>query len=160
MGDELINYGRWVKSKEGFITLRLLLLHVFLTFYSTVFLLSANKRECLEDFPGGPVVKNLPCDAGRAGSIPGQKTEIPQDVEQLSPHAITTELESSGAPGPPVDSPSVATKGPTRSTKITCAETQTQRSRINIKKKKKNKQCLALTGFGDFAEQMRNSLFK
>ena len=158
MGDELINYGGWVKSKEGFITLRLLLLHVFLTFYSTVFLLSANKQVCLEDFPGGPVVKNLPCDAGRAGSIPGQKPEIAQVVEQLSPHAITTELECSGAPGPSVDSPTAATKGPTRSTKITCAETQTQRSQINIKKKKKK--CLALTGFGDFAEQMRNSLFK
>ena len=24
-----------------------------------------------EDFPGGPVVKNLPCNAGDMGSIPG-----------------------------------------------------------------------------------------
>ena len=45
MGDELINYGGWVKSKEGFITLRLLLLHVFLIFYSIVFLLRANKQK-------------------------------------------------------------------------------------------------------------------
>ena len=29
------------------------------------------------DFPGGPVVKNSPCNAGDAGSIPGQGTKIP-----------------------------------------------------------------------------------
>ena len=29
-------------------------------------------------FPGGPVVKNLPCNAGDAGSIPGQGTKIPR----------------------------------------------------------------------------------
>ena len=34
-----------------------------------------------QDFPGGPVVKNLPYNAGNTGSIPGQGTEIhmPQD---------------------------------------------------------------------------------
>ena len=30
------------------------------------------------DFPGGPVVKNLPSNAGDAGSIPGQGTKIPR----------------------------------------------------------------------------------
>ena len=29
------------------------------------------------DFPGGPVVKSLPYNAGDAGSIPGQGTKIP-----------------------------------------------------------------------------------
>ena len=29
------------------------------------------------DFPGGPVVKNLPYRAGDTGSIPGQGTKIP-----------------------------------------------------------------------------------
>ena len=29
------------------------------------------------DFPGGPVVENLPSDAGDPGSIPGQVTKIP-----------------------------------------------------------------------------------
>ena len=29
------------------------------------------------DFPGGPVVKNLPSSAGDVGSIPGQGTKIP-----------------------------------------------------------------------------------
>ena len=44
------------------------------------------------DFPGGPVVKNLPSNAGHAGSIPSQGTKIPHAVRQLSPHAPTTEL--------------------------------------------------------------------
>ena len=39
---------------------------------------------CLWDFPGGPVVKNLPSNAGDAGSIPGRGTRIPHAAEQLS----------------------------------------------------------------------------
>ena len=42
------------------------------------------------DFPGGPVVKNPPSNAGDAGSIPGRGTKIPQAAEQLSPCATTT----------------------------------------------------------------------
>ena len=38
-----------------------------------------------QDFPGGPVVKHLPSNAGDAGSIPGQRTKIPHAEEQLSP---------------------------------------------------------------------------
>ena len=38
------------------------------------------------DFPGGPVVKNLPSNAGDAGSIPGQGTKIPHAAGQLSAH--------------------------------------------------------------------------
>ena len=30
------------------------------------------------DFPGSPMVKNLPCNAGDTGSIPGQETKIPR----------------------------------------------------------------------------------
>ena len=44
------------------------------------------------DFPGGPVVKNLPSSAGDAGSIPGQGTKIPHAAGQISPRAMTTEL--------------------------------------------------------------------
>ena len=43
------------------------------------------------DFPGGPVVKNPPCDAENTGSIPGQETNIPHASEQLSLSAITIE---------------------------------------------------------------------
>ena len=44
------------------------------------------------DFPGGPVVKNPPSNAGDAGLIPGQGTKIPHAMEQLSPCATTAEL--------------------------------------------------------------------
>ena len=37
------------------------------------------------DFPGGPVVKNPPSNAGDAGSIHGQGTKIPRAAGQLSP---------------------------------------------------------------------------
>ena len=37
------------------------------------------------DFPGGPVVKNPPSNAGDMGSVPGQGTEIPHPVGQLKP---------------------------------------------------------------------------
>ena len=43
------------------------------------------------DFPGGPVVKNLPSNAGDAGSIPGWGTKIPYAVGQLSLRATTRE---------------------------------------------------------------------
>ena len=41
------------------------------------------------DFPGGPVVNSLPCNAGGTGSIPGQGTKITPAAEQLSSHATT-----------------------------------------------------------------------
>ena len=37
------------------------------------------------DFPGGPVVKNLPSNAGDACSIPGWGMKIPCTKGQLSP---------------------------------------------------------------------------
>ena len=49
------------------------------------------------DFPGGPVVKNLPSNAGDAGSNPGWRTKIPHDVGQLSPRTTTTEPAHPGA---------------------------------------------------------------
>ena len=38
-----------------------------------------------EDFPGGPVVKNPPADAGDTGSIPDPGTKIPHVTGQLTP---------------------------------------------------------------------------
>ena len=35
------------------------------------------RRIHFKDFPGGPVVKNLPCKAGEVGSIPDRETKIP-----------------------------------------------------------------------------------
>ena len=50
---------------------------------STFIVLFANKSHIwlgsegpLGDFPGGPVVKNLPCNARNTNSIPGQGTKI------------------------------------------------------------------------------------
>ena len=41
------------------------------------------------EFPGGPVVKNLPSNAGDVGSIPDQGTKIPYALGQLSPLTAT-----------------------------------------------------------------------
>ena len=38
-----------------------------------------------QDVPGGPVVKNLPFDAGDVGSIPGQGAKIPSDAPIRKP---------------------------------------------------------------------------
>lgn len=45
----------------------------------------------LEDFPGGPVVKNPPAHTGDTGSIPGLGTKIPHATGQLSLCSATTE---------------------------------------------------------------------
>ena len=60
-------------------------------FCATIFGIQ-NIKTWLGDFPGGPVVKNPPYNAGNAGSITGQGTKVPQAVGQLSPCATTTEL--------------------------------------------------------------------
>ena len=52
------------------------------------------KTGWLGDFPGGPEVKNLLCNAGDTGSIPGQGTKILYAIGQLSPHT-TTEISCS-----------------------------------------------------------------
>ena len=55
------------------------------------------------DFPGSPVVKNPPYNAGDAGSIPGQGTKIPHAAGQLSPCATTTEPTHPGACAPQLE---------------------------------------------------------
>ena len=42
------------------------------------------KVSSIRDFPGGPVVKNPPCNAGHVGLIPGWGTKIPHATEQVS----------------------------------------------------------------------------
>ena len=59
-------------------------------------------------FPGGPEVKNLPCNAGDEGSIPGWRTKIPHAMEQTSLCAATIE------PMPHLESPLAARKDPAR----------------------------------------------
>ena len=74
------------------------------------------------DFPGGPVTKNLPYNAGDAGSIPGQGTKIPHAAGQLSPRATTTELAHSGPCTPQLE------RSPCATTKSLHAATKTRRS--------------------------------
>ena len=45
------------------------------------------------DFPGGPLVKTLPCNVGGCGFDPCWGTKIPHAKEQWVPRAATTELE-------------------------------------------------------------------
>ena len=52
---------------------------------------SSMKNLYLGDFPGCPVVKKSPCDAGDAGLIPGWRAKIPHASKQLSPCASTAE---------------------------------------------------------------------
>ena len=63
------------------------------------------KKMWYRDFPGGPVVKNPPCNAGDVGSIPGRRTKIPHAAGQLSLRATTTEPTCSGTCTPQLQSP-------------------------------------------------------
>ena len=45
--------------------------------YLCVLQFLSSKSYSFWDFPGGPVVKNLPSNAGHAGSIPFRGTKIP-----------------------------------------------------------------------------------
>ena len=67
--------------------------HLIPKTYADLFVIAAKCpaiRDELEsmawDFPGGPVVKNSPCNAGDVGLIPGWGTKIPHMGEQLSLH--------------------------------------------------------------------------
>ena len=71
------------------------------------------KYHLLGDFPGGPVLKNPPSNAGDTGSISGWGTKIPRAVGQLSLHAAATDPTCSGACVPQLEkSPRTATKDP------------------------------------------------
>ena len=49
------------------------------------------QKQPYSDFPGGPVVKNPPSNAGVAGSIPGRWTKISHATWQLSLRMATRE---------------------------------------------------------------------
>ena len=64
------------------------------------------------NFPGGPVVKNLSCNAGNLGRIPAGGTKIPHAVEQRSLCTATTEPECFGVPVPQPESSRVLAPQP------------------------------------------------
>ena len=55
--------------------------------------------EARRDFPGGPVVKSPPSNAGDTGQV----TKILHATEQLSPHTTTTEPVHPGAHEPQLE---------------------------------------------------------
>ena len=74
------------------------------------FLSNFSHSKTERDFPGGPVVKNPPYNAGDAGSIPGRGTKIPHAAGQLSLPASarahvsqSTEPTLSGARAPQLE---------------------------------------------------------
>ena len=50
---------------------------------------SHTDQETVGGFPDGPVVKNLPCNAGEQGSFSGWGTKIPHTTEQRSLRAAS-----------------------------------------------------------------------
>ena len=48
----------------------------------------------MRDFPGSPVVKNPPSNAGNTGSTPGQGTRIPHSIGRLTPRPATKVTEA------------------------------------------------------------------
>ena len=71
-------------------------------------------------FPGGPEVKNPPCNGGDPGSIPGLGAEIPHAGDQPSQCSTTTEPVSHN-------------QSPRTAIKSLRATTKTQGSQINNK---------------------------
>ena len=53
-----------------------------------------NAKMLKRDFPGGPVVKNLPANTGDVDLIPDPRTRIPHAIGQLGSHATTTEARA------------------------------------------------------------------
>ena len=75
-------------------------------------------KRSLRDFPGGPVVKNPPSNAGDMGSIPGWGIKIPCASRQLSLHVATTDPTLSSACTPQRKILHAAVKIPHATTKI------------------------------------------
>ena len=66
----------------------------------------------LRDFPRGPVVKNLPFNAGDVGSVPGEGTKILRATEQLSLGTATAEPVCHNQCAPQAKGPRDAAKIP------------------------------------------------
>ena len=85
-------------------------------------------KKIYRDFPGGPVVKNPPYNAGGGGSIPGRGTRIPHAEGQLSRRVTTREpvCHNYWARALQLLSPRAATRerSPRTTTKSSCAATK------------------------------------
>ena len=83
----------WHGSKSISIEFREMQIKTTMRYHLTQVRMAVFKKSTNRASPGGAVVKNLPANAGDAGSSPGQGTKIPHAMEQLSPCATTTEPE-------------------------------------------------------------------
>ena len=59
-------------------------------FFFEIYIIHILQNSLLEDFPGGPMIKSMPCSVGDVGLIPGWVNKIPCAVEQLSPCVTPT----------------------------------------------------------------------
>ena len=85
--------------------------------------LSTDSNPIHHDFPGGPLVKNPPSNAGDVGSTPGRRIKIPQATQLSQKKKKKCPRESPGGPvvkNPPSNAGDVGSI-PGRGTKIpTC----------------------------------------
>ena len=106
------------------------------------------------DFPGGPVVKNLPSNAGDLGSIPGLGTKIPtchraikparlnkrahvpQTTERMRPGASTSQLERSSCTATR-EKPAHHNKELSLQRKIPCASMKTPHAATKTRRSQK-----------------------
>ena len=81
--------------------------------HSIFFFLFSFNKFYYRDSSGSPVVKILPYNVGGTGLIPGQGTNIPCAVEQVSLYTTCTEPMNYGTHEPQLESLRTATKDPT-----------------------------------------------
>ena len=76
------------------------------------------------DFPDGPVVKNLPPNAGDIGSIPGRGTKIPHATWQLRPLAENRETR-------PTEKPALCNRDPGATVKTQRSQKKSETSSMH-----------------------------
>ena len=68
------------------------IIHVLSSQGGKILYYTDHQEECPWDFPGGPVVKTLPSNAGGVGSIPGQTARIPHASQPKKPKHKTEDI--------------------------------------------------------------------
>ena len=111
-------------------------------FLRLVYTESSLKSKQLRDSPGGPGVKDPPCNAGGMGSILDWGTKIPHAVEQLS-SCVATRVWA-----PPLEGPCAAVKSPHGPKVVLWAAAKSWRSQIdkyNLFKQQTDNETLQIT---------------
>ena len=104
-----------------------------------VVLICSIKETTSRYFPGSPVVKNPPCNAGVTGLTPGPGTKIPHATGQPSSPATATESTSSKAQAPQLVSPWAAMKDARwRQNPACCNQEPTQPNKKSVRRAKQD----------------------